>query len=478
MLCLRCATCLFHAQAPKWQTLLTLRAGRVVLQQPEQPQQTASCPSSPKQPGGAPARPFREPSIPASSMSAGDQHAQQLRRPEEGANSAQGMQPSASAPAPSAAALLASAALQHSAEVQSAAGPSSAAARPSTLTESREVQNGLCAASGSGRGSVWPMTTSMQDVDKMLSELLDADGIFDAGPRSSKGASDACEATSSWGSPASTQSHKSIRLRPQRVVADPRPGTLKLMVSTHDSCLVKLVWCERKKEAEHRSLFEAAQRKGYGPTRPSLRRAAAGADSDSGDSDDEDSDEEEDSEGESADEEHARRGSSSNSSSDRWEVELVLSPTRTAFAAVPGTGGRVLEVRSPASVRRGSQDRAVLDSAGKPRFLFWLQQPYTSKAGLSASTALSTLGRQDAAVGSTPVAANPAAAAAQDLQALLECPPDWSDQAGGVDVSSGLPGVSSSSSGRRRRAGRKPMGQPLQVGPLPRSLIEDLMKST
>lgn len=251
------------------------------------------------------------------------------------------------------------------------------------------------------------------------------------------------------------------------------------MVATSDSCLVKLVWSERKQGSKHRSLFEAAQRKGYGQGRPAMRR---GVDSDSEGSDVEDSDEDEDSDGEAVAEGRARRGdSSSNSSSGgRWEVELMLSPTRTAFAVVPGTGGKVLEVRAPASVK-GTQEGTVLGADGKPRFLFWLQQPYNSQAGLSASAALSSLGRQEAApVSCTPASANSAAAATQDLQALLECPPDFSDQAGGIDVGSGLPGVSGSEPGlfRRRRAGRRPLGQPLQVGPLPRSLIEDLMKST
>jgi hypothetical protein len=53
-----------------------------------------------------------------------------------------------------------------------------------------------------------------------------------------------------------------------------------------------------------------------------------------------------------------------------------------------------------------------------------------------------------------------ASALARDLQALLECPPEPSpaDEGGGEE-------------------GRS-LGQPIQLGPLPRSLVEDFMLST
>ena len=84
--------------------------------------------------------------------------------------------------------------------------------------------------------------------------------------------------------------------------------------------------------ARNRSLFAAAERQAA--RRRRLNRSPYAGNGDDGDEAD-GLDSEDDEEDEYDEDEDA----------DRCEVELTLSPTRTVFAAVPGTSNRVLEVR-------------------------------------------------------------------------------------------------------------------------------------
>ncbi|KAG1671406.1 hypothetical protein FOA52_011903 [Chlamydomonas sp. UWO 241] len=213
------------------------------------------------------------------------------------------------------------------------------------------------------------------------------------------------------------------------VAPDSRVGTLRLIVSSASDSnpVVKLTWTAggpppQGREATHRSLFEMAAAAAGG--------GAAG--------------------GEGVDDVDLSVEGGGSGSTARPELELTLSGTRTRFAAVPGTGNRVLEVRGVSAMRTHTSRAAstsapsttaptakpVLGPDAHPRFLFWVDAAYASREG--------GLGGRGAF------------GLADDLQALLECPPD-------------APAVHSG-------VGSRPMGTPVKLGPLPRQLLEDLVR--
>lgn len=103
------------------------------------------------------------------------------------------------------------------------------------------------------------------------------------------------------------------------------------------------------------------------------------------------------------------------------------------------TGGNATSTPAPSSFTPApstSTSKPLLGPDAHPRFLFWVDGGYASREGGLGGRGASGL--------------------ADDLQALMECPPEAPAADGGD--------------------GSRPMGAPVKLGPLPRQLLEDLVR--